>query len=107
MLGLSLLGVALAVAGLILGLFVGARTERAKTSKYSGQERTKVIDPKESDYYPYYGDPITDWRTIFAWRPIQTVDSGWVWLRFIFRRRIAKHNYLNGGSEYWFQYKVR
>jgi hypothetical protein len=55
---------------------------------------------------PAFGRPITPWWRIFAWRPIWTADRGWVWLRVVHRRRIAKHPYLDGGADLWFQHAV-
>lgn len=55
---------------------------------------------------PMFGDPIADWHHWFAWRPVDTYDQGWKWLRFIFRRRIQKHWYLDGGDCRWWQYRA-
>lgn len=55
---------------------------------------------------PAFGNPVTGWWRWFAWRPTWTTDRGYVWLRIISRRRIAKHEYLDGGADFWFQYAV-
>lgn len=56
-----------------------------------------------SDLNPRFGRPVSEWWRWFAWRPVETVDRGWVWLRVVYRRRIAKHNFLDGGADFWFQ----
>lgn len=58
------------------------------------------------DMTPMFGDPIGDWHRVFAWLPIDTVDRGWVWLRFVERRRIQLHSYLRGGLDRWWQYRA-
>ncbi|ASR80621.1 hypothetical protein SEA_JORDAN_68 [Arthrobacter phage Jordan] len=57
-------------------------------------------------FEPAFGRPITGWWKTFAWKPLWTVDRGWVWLRVVRRRRIAKHDYLDGGPDFWDQYAV-
>lgn len=57
-------------------------------------------------FQPMFGNPIADWHWKFTWLPINTLDRGWIWLKFIKRRRIAKHKYLDGGSDFWWQYKA-
>ena len=47
-----------------------------------------------------YG-PMVPW---FAWRPVDTVDSGWVWLRRVHRRRQATRADLPGPGGRWWQY---
>jgi hypothetical protein len=61
-----------------------------------------VTDP----YAPRFGTAFTPWHRWFAWRPTETVDRGWVWLRVVWRRRIHKHTYLDGGGDFWFQTAV-
>lgn len=58
------------------------------------------------DFEPMFGAPITGWWSIFAWFPTWTVDRGWVWMRVVYRRRIAKHPYLDRGPDFWHQYAV-
>lgn len=60
-----------------------------------------------NDLQPTFGTPVTPWFRWFAWRPTWTVDRGWRWLRPIWRRRVAKHSYLDGGGDFWFQDVVR
>ncbi|WP_123702305.1 hypothetical protein [Rathayibacter sp. PhB127] len=57
-------------------------------------------------YEPQFGWAFSRWHRYFAWRPIQTVDRGWVWLRMVNRRRIQKHDYLSGGADFWFQHAI-
>ena len=57
-------------------------------------------------FMPAFGKPVTAWWRLFAWRPIWTVDRGWVWLRIVSRRRIVKNAGLPGGKDLWFQYAV-
>lgn len=57
-------------------------------------------------YRPTFGEPIADWHRWFAWRPVETVDRGWRWLRVVNRRRIHKHHFLLGGADFWFQHAV-
>jgi hypothetical protein len=58
-------------------------------------------------YRPMYGDPVSFWFEWFAWRPVWTHDRGWVWLRVVLRRKIAKHAHLDGGRDFWPQYVVK
>lgn len=39
----------------------------------------------------------------FAWRPVDTRDAGWVWLRHIHRRRQVLAPHIGGptGGPYW------
>jgi hypothetical protein len=55
-------------------------------------------------YQPMFGFPISKWHLWFAWRPVQTIDRGWVWLRPVWRRRIELKPFLQGGPSRWFQY---
>ncbi len=55
---------------------------------------------------PRFGVPVSDWFRWFAWHPVETVDRGWQWLRVVNRRRIARHDYLDGGPDFWFQEAV-
>lgn len=55
-------------------------------------------------FRPQFGDPVTPWRSMFAWRPVWTADAGWVWLCKVFWRRVVKHSYLDGGADLWWQY---
>jgi hypothetical protein len=57
-------------------------------------------------YAPRFGRPVADWHRWFAWRPVETVDRGRVWLRVVNRRRIHKLYFLVGGADWWFQHAV-
>lgn len=56
-----------------------------------------------SRYDPAFGEPVSDWFRWFAWRPVETIDRGWRWLRPVWRRRVHRHQYLRGGADFWFQ----
>ncbi len=55
---------------------------------------------------PLFGSPIGPWHRHFAWLPVRTYDQRFVWLRSCFRRCIQKHQYLPGGSDFWWQYSL-
>jgi len=57
-------------------------------------------------YAPMFGRPVGEWYRWFAWRPVETVDRGRQWLRFVHRRRIHKLYFLHGGADWWFQHAV-
>lgn len=54
---------------------------------------------------PMFGNPCGPWIRTFAWRPRFTFDGGNVWLCFVWKRHIYKHQYLQGGADYWWQYR--
>jgi hypothetical protein len=54
---------------------------------------------------PQFGFPIEQWHWWFAWFPVTTYDGRLVWLRRVMRRKIQKHNHLDGGPCDWWQYK--
>ena len=55
---------------------------------------------------PRFGRPIGPWFRWFAWFPVWTHDRGTIWLRMVWKRLIQKHDHLDGGADYWFQYSV-
>jgi hypothetical protein len=55
---------------------------------------------------PLFGDPISDWLPWFAWKPVRTFDRRLVWLRWVCRRCIHKHEHLFGGDDFWWQYAL-
>jgi hypothetical protein len=55
---------------------------------------------------PRFGNPVGPWHNWFAWKPVQTYDMRWVWLRRVRRRCIQKHEYLTGGADFWWQYRL-
>ncbi|QED11181.1 hypothetical protein SEA_ZARTROSA_69 [Arthrobacter phage Zartrosa] len=66
----------------------------------------RTVWSAEERYLPKFGRPITGWWRVFAWRPIWTVDRGWVWLRVVHRRRIHLLDYLDDGPRWWFQHAI-
>lgn len=61
--------------------------------------------PEQRDW-PMFGFPVADWHRKFAWWPVDTYDQGWKWLCHVERRRIQKHDYLDGGVDHWWQYRA-
>jgi hypothetical protein len=55
---------------------------------------------------PMSGNPIGPWRQYFAWLPRETFDGCWCWMRPMVRRRIQKHDHLDGGADFWWQYAL-
>lgn len=55
-----------------------------------------------------YGFPTAMWHRWFAWRPIRTWDHRLVWLRFVYRRPIQKHDWLDfyGIDMWWWQHAL-
>lgn len=53
---------------------------------------------------PRFAEPITDFMKWFAWRPVNTWDYGWVWLRPVYKRRCQPHEYLHNAGGWWWQY---
>lgn len=60
--------------------------------------------PSEPDPRPTFGDPVGPWHWWFAWKPVRTYDNRRVWLRWVRRRNVQKHEYLHGGGDRWWQY---
>ncbi|UGL63314.1 membrane protein [Arthrobacter phage Tokki] len=81
----------------------------SRGERYGRKERKvngRVISDKQ--YSPMFGRPVSDWRRVFTCWPVHTLDEGWVFCRFVWRRRIYKHQSLpGGGSDFWFQYLVK
>jgi hypothetical protein len=61
----------------------------------------QACDPR-----PRFGEPIGSWHRWFAWRPVKTYDQRRAWFRFVARRCIQKHEWLYGGSDFWWQYSL-
>lgn len=57
------------------------------------------------DMKPVFGTPMGPWIRCFAWLPTFTADAGHVWLRFVWKRHVMKKMFLDGGSDWWFQYR--
>ncbi|QGZ17293.1 hypothetical protein SEA_GIANTSBANE_89 [Arthrobacter phage Giantsbane] len=91
-----------AVALVALAIIVRLRMERRERRSDAG----RTI--KDKHLSPMFGRPISDWQHVFTIRPVHTLDQGWVFCRYVWRRRIYKHQFLpGGGSDYWFQYLVK
>lgn len=54
---------------------------------------------------PLFGDPKGPWIRSFAWVPRFTYDAGTVWLCRVWKRHIHKHQYLDGGADWWWQFR--
>lgn len=59
------------------------------------------------DAKPMFGYPVAPWHRKFAWLPVDTFDQGFKWLCVVERRRIHKHDYLDGGASQWWQYRAK
>jgi len=57
-------------------------------------------------YLPAFGYPVAPWHRWFAWRPVKTVDRGWVWGRMTWKRIIHKKASLPGPNYTYFQYAI-
>lgn len=53
---------------------------------------------------PLFYDAVTRWVPWFAWRPVDTTDYGWVWMRRVHKRRIQKKFSLPGPPDLAWQY---
>lgn len=62
--------------------------------------------PRAQDYQPLFADVTTSWYIWFAWRPTETVDRGWRWMRFVWRRRVQSKVHLPGPQMTWYQTAV-
>ncbi len=60
-------------------------------------------------YEPRFGYPICAWFKWFAWYPVETIDRGVVWLRFVWKRRIQLHDYIYHPypDTQWWQYAMK
>ena len=56
---------------------------------------------------PLFGSPVANWTPWFAWRPVRTYDGRRRLFWMVERRLIQKHQFLDGGADFWWQYKVR
>ena len=56
-------------------------------------------------FVPMFGDPCGPWIKTFAWIPRNTFDGGWVWLRPVWKQRVVKHHYLDGGPGFWWEWR--
>lgn len=51
-----------------------------------------------------FADPVGPWHDYFAWWPVRTYDQRLVWLRWCRRRCLQKKQFLDGGSDFSWQY---
>jgi hypothetical protein len=63
--------------------------------------------PKGEGPRPRFGEQVGPWHWHFAWWPVRTYDQRLVWLRWVERRCIQKNEYLYGGGDFWWQYRIR
>ena len=66
-----------------------------------GAAPKRQVDP--SAWEPMFGRPVTDWYRVWAWKPVHTLDRGYIWLRPYWRRRVYKKQHLPGGADFWWQ----
>jgi len=68
----------------------------------------ELYSMQDGKYQPRFGFPIASWHKWFAWHPVYTVDRGWRWLRFVYKRPIQLYDYIYnyGYSDVWWQYAV-
>jgi hypothetical protein len=83
----------IAVGFIILLLRIGMGNKRLKITK-SLPNGTKQI---------------REWEYVFSWKPIRTVDKGWVWLRPYWRRQIYTPATVDGVFEesYFYQNVIK
>ena len=55
---------------------------------------------------PAFGSPVSGWYRYFAWRPVSTLDRGWRWFSFVWKRKCQPHLFLSGPGNPWFQYRA-
>ena len=53
-----------------------------------------------------FTSPVGEWHRWFAWKPVRTYDQRLVWLRIVGRRCMQKHQYLQGGPDFSWQYAL-
>lgn len=63
--------------------------------------RSSVVSDRHLQ--PMFGRPVSDWQSTFAWKPVNTIDEGYIWMKRYWRRRIHKLPFLHGGDDFWWQ----
>ncbi|AYD87289.1 hypothetical protein SEA_TENNO_86 [Arthrobacter phage Tenno] len=69
-----------------------------------GKPDKRSVDPLA--FEPRFGSPVSNWYRTWAWKPVHTVDRGYIWLRPYWRRNIQRHAFLDGGPQFWWQNTV-
>ncbi|UTN91646.1 membrane protein [Arthrobacter phage Trustiboi] len=78
-------------------IFVQSRGKQDKSKQWR-------VDPLA--FEPRFGSPVSNWYRTWAWKPVHTVDRGYIWLRPYWRRNIQRHAFLDGGPTFWWQNTV-
>ena len=58
------------------------------------------------DVAPEFGVAIGPWHEWFAWRPVETHDYGWTWMRWGWRQRYMKKPHLDRPDMRWWFYRL-
>ena len=62
----------------------------------------------KDSYEPKFSWPIAPWFKWFAWHPVYTIDRGWRWLIFVWKRPCQVKEYLShNGGDIWWQHIVK
>lgn len=66
-----------------------------------------MTEESEGKFIPLFADPADKWNDWFAWYPVNTVNSGWTWLRPVRYRLCVYHHWLGNciANTTFFQYK--
>lgn len=83
----------LIIWGAVLIFFLKDRRRRAAAKRQ--------VDKRA--WQPMFGTPVSGWTRAWAWKPVHTLDHGYIWLRPYWRRRIHKKQHLPGGADFWWQ----
>ena len=79
--------------------------EKEKNKFYT--ELTENLSKGKRNYEPMFSFPVAPWLRWFAWHPVYTVDRGYRWLRFVYKRPCQfKECLARGAMEVWWQYVV-
>lgn len=100
-----------AVLGALIGGMVGIIVSWGTVLIYfligrrvaKGKDRTVKRVIRDRHLQPMFGTPISGWSRAWAWKPVHTLDHGYIWLRVYWRRRIHKKQHLDGGADFWWQ----
>lgn len=75
--------------------------------KVNPRRQVRHLEVNQDQWMPLFGTPVNDWYRTWAWKPVFTIDRGYIWMRPYWRRRVHKHQYLHGGSDFWWQNVVK